>query len=70
MLKVIVPAKHIQSVEAYVEDQDIMTCETGLTEEGELTIVNHNHDMDHQFWEFLEDLLMFLPFCTEVKVSK
>lgn len=68
--KVTVPAVHATAVEAFIEDQTIMTCEVGATETGDLTIVNHHRGMTAQFWMFVEELLMFLPFGTEIQVSK
>lgn len=70
MHKITIPAQHTTAIEAFIEDQTIMTCETGQTETGELTIINHHRGLDHQFWEFVEELLMFLPFGTDVKVCK
>lgn len=70
MLRVIVPAKHTQAVEAFIEDQTVMTCEQGQNEDGDLVISNYNDSPTSEFWEFVEELLMFLPFGTEVKVSK
>ncbi|MNB75794.1 hypothetical protein D3C75_224510 [compost metagenome] len=70
MLKATVPGKHAQAVEAFIEDQTIMTCESGLNADGNLTISNYNDSPPSEFWEFLEELLMYLPFGTQVQVSK
>lgn len=70
MLKAVIPAKHAVAVEAFVEDQTIMTCEVGQNDDGDLTICNHHGDMPEQFYAFIEELLMYLPFGTEIKLSK
>lgn len=70
MLKVIVPVEHAEATEAFIEEQTIMTCESGFGFEGDLEINNYNDSPDAEFWEFVEELLDFLPSGTQVKISK
>lgn len=70
MLKVIVPIEHAEATEAFIEEQTIMTCESGFGVEGDLVINNYNDSPDGEFWHFVEELLNVLPVGVQVKISK